>query len=74
MPLSGFEPTIPANEPLHFHALDRAATELGSVIIQGHYFIWQIFFATSRPLVHVLMYHSHLTAHTCRGVTAKCNK
>jgi hypothetical protein len=29
MPLSGFEPTIPANERPQTHALDRAATGIG---------------------------------------------
>ena len=30
MPPAGFEPTIPASEQLQTHALDRAATGIGS--------------------------------------------
>ena len=34
MPPAGFEPTIPANERPHTHALDRAATGTG---LRFHY-------------------------------------
>jgi hypothetical protein len=33
MPLAGFEPAIPANKRPQTYALDRAATEIGMIII-----------------------------------------
>jgi hypothetical protein len=33
MPPAGFEPTIPVRERLQTHALDRAATQIGNVLI-----------------------------------------
>jgi hypothetical protein len=35
MPRAGFEPTIPANEWLHTHAVDRAATGIGNCTLLG---------------------------------------
>jgi hypothetical protein len=39
MLLSGFEPTIPASERPQTHALDRAATGIGSFICEKYAFM-----------------------------------
>jgi hypothetical protein len=37
MPQAGFEPTIPAREPLQTHAVDGAATGIGVVRFNQYY-------------------------------------
>ena len=38
---AGFEPVIPAVEPLQTHALDRAVTRIGSVVVSVLSFSWR---------------------------------
>ena len=74
MPPAGYETAIPARKRPQTHALDRAATGFVVLLYKVIILSDKYFLPLRGRLVCILTYHSHLTAHTCRGGTARSNK